>query len=292
MKVLAIGIATLDIVNTVDGYPAEDGEVRALEQQRRRGGNATNTLVVLAQLGHHCCWAGVLADEPDTQAIIDDLEYHGVSYQYCRRIVGGKAPTSYITLNRRSGSRTIIHYRNLPEFGFHDFHAIDLAPFDWVHFEGRNIEETRKMLQRCAAQHPSLPRSLEVEKSRPGIETLFHLANVLLFSKTYATSRGFNNPADFLYSIRRQAPHPTLVCAWGDQGASAMDTKGTIFSSPAYPPGKTIDTTGAGDVFNAGIIDGLMHSRELGSTLSAACRLAGRKCGIMGINGLMGQPAG
>jgi hypothetical protein len=27
--ILAIGIATLDIVNTLDGYPAEDSEVRA-----------------------------------------------------------------------------------------------------------------------------------------------------------------------------------------------------------------------------------------------------------------------
>src|SRR5690606_2634666 len=40
--VLAIGIATLDIVNTVDGYPAEDAEVRASAQRVSRGGNATN----------------------------------------------------------------------------------------------------------------------------------------------------------------------------------------------------------------------------------------------------------
>ncbi len=287
MKILGIGIATLDIINTVDDYPVEDSEVRALSQEQRRGGNATNTLTILAQQGHQCSWAGILASEPNTQYIIDDLEGNGINYQYCRDATGGGMPTSYITLNRRNGSRTIIHYRDLPEFGFQDFRAIDLAPFDWVHFEGRNVTETRKMLERCAAEHPSLPRSLEVEKARPGIETLFPLANLLLFSKNYANYCGFSDGSAFLRFVRQQEPHPILICAWGNQGASAMGTDGSVFASRAYPPGRMVDTTGAGDVFNAGIIDGLIRNRKLPSTLSAACRLAGYKCGIAGINGLI-----
>lgn len=287
MNILGIGIATLDIINTVDGYPAEDSEVRAVRQQQRRGGNVTNTLAVLSQQGHCCSWAGVLANEPDTQYIIDDLKCHNIDYRYCRHITGGKAPASYITLNQRNGSRTIVHYRNLPEFDFPNFNMIDLAPYDWVHFEGRNIEETRKMLEKCAAKNLSLPRSLEVEKVRPGIETLFRLANVLLFSKDYAARQGFDNGTDFLHFIRKQAPHAILVCAWGTQGASAMDANGSVFASRAYPPAKVIDTTGAGDVFNAGIIDGLLRNQKLEQTLSAACRLAGHKCGIPGINGLL-----
>jgi ketohexokinase len=66
--ILGIGIATLDIINSVDGYPAEDTEVRALRQQLRRGGNCTNTLAVLSQLGHRCAWGGVLAAEPNISA--------------------------------------------------------------------------------------------------------------------------------------------------------------------------------------------------------------------------------
>ena len=287
MKILGIGIATLDIVNTVDGYPEEDTEVRALQQQRRRGGNATNTLAVLAQQGHHCCWAGVLANEPDTQIILDDLDHHRIDYRHCRRTTDGKAPTSYITLNRCNGSRTIVHYRDLPEFRFRDFDAIDLSRFDWVHFEGRNVAETRKMMEKCAKKRPSLPRSLEVEKVRPGIEALFPLANLLLFSKAYAAYGGFGNAIDFLRSIRQQHPHSVLICAWGDQGAVAMDTDDSVYTSRAYPPPRVVDTTGAGDVFNAGIIDGLMQNQGLESALSAACRLAGHKCGMPGIDGLI-----
>jgi len=145
MNILGIGIATLDIVNTVDGYPREDSKVR-------RGGNVTNTLVVLSQLGHRCSWGGVLAKEPDTAYILRDLERHHIDYRYCRQVEDGTAPTSYILLNRRNGSRTIIHYRDLPEFTHREFRRIDLSPFHWIHFEGRDVAHTRKMLERCVAE--------------------------------------------------------------------------------------------------------------------------------------------
>ncbi|MEJ2611053.1 MAG: hypothetical protein P8179_13455 [Candidatus Thiodiazotropha sp.] len=63
MRVLAIGVATLDIINRVAMYPEEDQELRASEQAIRRGGNACNTLTVLSRLGHKSYWAGMLADD-------------------------------------------------------------------------------------------------------------------------------------------------------------------------------------------------------------------------------------
>jgi len=284
MKILGIGIATLDIINTVDGYPAENSEVRAIKQRQCRGGNVTNTLAVLSQLGHQCSWGGVLADEPDTKYIVDDLEYHKINYQNCRHISDGKTPASYITLNQHNGSRTIIHYRDLPEFGFRDFNTINLASFDWVHFEGRNVVETGKMLYKCATEHPSIPRSLEVEKVRPGIENIFKLADILLFSKSCANQLGFTTATGFLHSFHKQLPHTTLICAWGSEGASAITTNGTIHTSRAFPPTQIVDTNGAGDVFNAGIIDYLLRHEEINSALSSACQLAGYKCGISGID--------
>jgi len=291
MNILGIGVATLDIVNLVDEYPTEDSEIRAVRLQRRRGGNATNTLVVLSQMGHRCSWGGVLAGDPDAQYLISDLERYGIDYRYCPIEKSGRTPTSCIILGRRSGSRTIIHYRDLSEFGSRDFKAIDLTPFDWIHFEGRNVAETRRMLLECSARRPSMPRSLEVEKERAGIETLFPLADLLLFSKVYANHHGFDDPLPFLRSIRKQLPNSQLVCAWGAAGAVAMDSDGSIVSSPAYPPARVIDTTGAGDVFNAAIIDGLIRGETIGESVTAACRLAGKKCGVTGIDGLFANPS-
>jgi len=63
MHILGVGIVTLDIINIVEHYPAEDEEVRALSQRMCRGGNTANTLDVLAQFGHTCNWTGTLAND-------------------------------------------------------------------------------------------------------------------------------------------------------------------------------------------------------------------------------------
>lgn len=143
-KVLAIGIATLDIINTVNSYPTEDDEVRAISQRQARGGNATNTLAVLSQLGHECYWGGIIIDEPDAKTIQHDLATYNIDLSACKKIRSGKMPTSYINLCQQTGSRTIVHHRDCPEFSFVDFKKIELQQFDWIHFEGRNIDETKK----------------------------------------------------------------------------------------------------------------------------------------------------
>ena len=282
--ILGIGIATLDIINTVDGYPPEDAEVRALDQQRRRGGNCTNTLAVLSQLGHRCAWGGVLAEEPDGRPIRDDLQGQGIDLRAVRTRQHGKVPTSYITLNRRNGSRTIIHYRDLPEYDYDDFSRIDLREYHWLHFEGRNVAETRRMLGHARDRVPAAPRSVEIEKPRPDIEQLFEHADVLLFSRHFAAASGFTDQERFLRSIERETPDTARVLAWGEAGGYALSRNGRLIHSPAYPPQQLVDTLGAGDTFNAGIIDALVGGVALNEALHHACRLAGRKCGHEGLD--------
>ena len=141
-KILGIGIATLDIINEVDSYPAEDSEQRALAQRQRTGGNVTNSLTVLQQFGHDCALAAVLTPDADGRQIQEKLAQRGIDLSPAQVLGFGHAPTSYITLNRQNGSRTILHYRDLPEFDLNAFLRIDLTPFDWLHFEGRHCMDT------------------------------------------------------------------------------------------------------------------------------------------------------
>lgn len=282
-NILAVGIATLDIVNSVASYPEENAEIRALSQHQCRGGNATNSLVVLSQLGHQCHWAGVLINEPDSAFIKSDLALHKIDYSACRVLDTGKMPTSYISLDQQTGSRTIIHHRDCPEFNFDDFLNIDFTQFDWVHFEGRNVEQTKLMLEWLKQNHPQLTCSLEVEKPRQNIEHLFPYPNLLLFSKHYVQEKGYDSAESFLTSFDSEQ---IISCAWGEQGAWAKHHYNLVHS-PAVPPEQVIDTIGAGDTFNAALIDALLAQQPIQQALDNACLLAGKKCGQIGFNHLI-----
>lgn len=286
-NILAVGNATLDIINIVDDYPKEDQEVRASSQQLRRGGNACNTLAVLSQLGHTCCWAGTLANEPDAAIIRADLDDHRIDYSAVHLFEHGKVPTSYVCLSRLNGSRTIVHYRDLPEYRFTDFALTDLTAFDWIHFEGRNIGEVKKMMDHLHHHQPNTMISLEVEKPREGIEELFDLADLLLFSRGYALHRGYHDAEAFLQMIVANQNNLIATCTWGEKGAFVISDGSMLFHTPAFAPALVVDTLGAGDTFNAGMIDQLLHGHTSEVALIEAARLAGKKCGRYGLKELI-----
>ena len=284
-RVLAVGIATLDIVYEVESYPPEDGEVRALARAIRRGGNATNTLVVLSQLGHSCEWAGVSATGPEAETIFSELQRYGIGSQYCKQLNRGQVPTSYIVVSRANASRTIVHYRDLPEYGFTAFKSIPLNEFDWLHFEGRNVAETLLMMRQVRAQRPMLPVSLEVEKSRQNIETLYPYADLILLSLDCAEQRGFS-AEQLLAETRKLAANADIVCTLGNKGAVAQGRRGERIRSQAFPPQRLVDTLAAGDTFNAAMIDAFLRGVSLAEALRFACQLAGNKCAQSGLHGL------
>lgn len=290
-NILAVGIATLDIINQVQDYPLEDEELRAVSQQRSRGGNATNSLAILSQLGHQCDWAGTLAQETDTKLIIDDLEKYNIDYSWVDILPNGKIPTSYITLSQSSGSRTIVHYRDLPEYSAESFRKIPLDKYDWIHFEGRNIDQLRFMLQHCKHQYPHIRISLEIEKQRPKIESLYHFPDLLLFSKPFAESMGESPGDKFLQRIttelKTQFPAPPkkqiLSCTWGKTGAYLKRHNELLFSHAPQLP-NAIYTLAAGDTYNAALIHNLLQQNTMQHCLDQACFLAAQKCTHTGLD--------
>lgn len=283
-KILCVGIATLDIINEVQYYPEEDNEIRILAQDKRRGGNATNTAAVLSQLGHQCDWAGTLVNELDSQTILSDLDSHQISYEHCHFLEQGKIPTSYITLSKESGSRTISHYRDLPEYSFEDFKHINLSVYDWIHFEGRNVCETQKMMNWCKQEYPSIPLSVEIEKKRDLIQSLIEPADIVLFSKQYALSLANTSAQKFCRQLSACYLDKTFICAWGDAGAGGSFNQKYHWQYALNI--KPVDTLAAGDVFNAGIIDQQIKHQSLNQCIQFACQLAGKKCTIKGIKDL------
>ena len=69
--ILCVGLLCLDIVNTCDHYPEEDGDMRARDQQWRAGGNAANSSVVLSLLGPRVEFLGTLGRGVETEWVSD-----------------------------------------------------------------------------------------------------------------------------------------------------------------------------------------------------------------------------
>ena len=280
-RILCVGSAVLDLVFSVPHHPAEDEEVRATGLRIEAGGNAANTARVLRGLGHEVTLAAVFGDHPAGAPIEEGLRQSGVDLAPCRR-VAGMPPLSAVLIAGTSGHRAIVHHRGTPEYGLNDFARLDLSRWRWAHFEARPGPETGRMVRHARLFRPDLLISIEVEKVRPGIEACFPMVRLALFSRGYVEACGFPRPDAFLREMRGRVPQTLMSVAWGDEGAWAIESDGTLHHAPAVPPPEVIDTIGAGDTFNAGMIGALAAGHPLRESLAAACRLAGRKVGQVG----------
>lgn len=286
-RILVVGNLTLDIVHSVDHYPVEDDEIRATAQRYQRGGNAANTAVVLAQHGHRVSFAGTLADDVHGQEQAAELAHTGIEMRYSQVIANSRCPLSCITHNLQTGSRTIVHYRDLPEYTVAAFAAIPLAEFDWFHFEGRNLPQLKLMLEQLHRVRVDQPISLEIEKARPGIEQLFAYADVLVFSRAYARAKQCDTAGQLFDQVQDRIKDAILVCSWGEQGAYARTHEGVDLHRAALPIKRICDSIGAGDTFNAGLIQGLLSGQALPTALAYANALAAKKLQQVGFDRLV-----
>jgi ketohexokinase len=187
-----------------------------------------------------------------------------------------------------------VHHRDLAELTVDDLargldaHADRLGRgCVWVHFEGRNPGETLAMMHLIRGRLPGVPISLEMEKLRPGGDQLLAWPDLLLFSRAYALALGSSDPEKFLAEKAERSRARHCVLAWGALGSYGWTRGGTILRAMPQAPRRLVDTLGAGDVFNAAVIDGLLRGQALPETLARANRLAGIKCGLQGLSELV-----
>ncbi|RMH14978.1 MAG: hypothetical protein D6698_11910 [Gammaproteobacteria bacterium] len=289
-RILAVGVAVIDVIMDVPAFPQEDSELRATHHLTRVGGNATNTLTVLSQLDHQCHWAGTLADDSSCFHIRQHFDRMGINSSLAQVCTQSSSPLSTIIRTQKTGSRTIIHHRRLPELQAADLlDRLDTKVYDWVHFEGRNCLQTERILKTIKQRRPDLPISIEIEKKRPDDEKrLLQYGEPLFFSKHYVQERNqAQNPIQFMHTLSQRYPGRFIICPWGEAGVYALDQESTLHHQPAWKNGECVDSVGAGDVLIAGVIHGFLKRWPVAEILASACRLAGKKCAQEGLQNLI-----
>ena len=232
-----------------------------------------------------------MANDSINHFIESDLKSLGIKHDQCPKHEGHKSPNSYIIVNAKTGTRTILHTNlGLPELDVSNFKQIDFKAYSWIHFEGRpNIQDTKEIIQHIHTFHDKPKISYEMEKVGRNYDPVMPLVDVLFLSKEYAQSIGYNSKLEVVtnFSTSKNLTNKIIICAWGEYGAAGQDTNGEVFEVPASKPEHgVVDTVGAGDTFNASVVASLSSGLSLNKALENGCRVAGKKVGQFGFSNL------
>ncbi|CAK4149576.1 unnamed protein product [Aphanomyces euteiches] len=266
-------------------------QIRATKSEKRRGGNGSNTLVVCSQLDVFLSlhWMGILVNpsvNSDARFIVQDLEAHGIDVSPCQIVDSGAMPTSYILSSAATGSRTIVHHRELDEVTVDHFEKTlpTLSSLGWIHFECRDARRTLDMIAIARAMHPTMPLSLEIEAPRHRWDLLqpaFGLVSYVFVSQTYVESLGYTDAPSFLDVLALQVANSSslrgVLCPWGAQGAFYLEN-GSVQHIPVDKLAHVVSSVGAGDAFIAATMSALHAGQTLHQAVAAGCRVARLKC--------------
>jgi sugar/nucleoside kinase (ribokinase family) len=315
--ILAAGNWIRDHVKTVDVWPVQDGLANIVERVDGNGGGPYNLLKDLSILRAPFPLEGIglVGDDPDGRAIIDDCRASGIDSSRLRMIPGLRTSYTDVMAVRGSGRRTFFHDRGAnarlgPEhFDFTSanariFYLGYLLLLDRLDAPGTDGAPVARDVLRKAGQAGLLTAldcvSAAADHFRATVAPVLPEVDVL-FVNDYEAEQVAGMSLGRGHKLDRHAVEVAAhalagfgVRQWAiihfPEGACACSGKGEIVWQPAVrlAPDLIAGAVGAGDALAAGVLFGLHESwpiakaLELG-TCAAAASLLDSTCsgGIM-----------
>jgi sulfofructose kinase len=134
------------------------------------------------------------------------------------------------------------------------------------------------------ARAAGIPVIADLDELYPGVEALLKNVDYLIASRDIpGRLAGENDLRKSLTAVRTRFRSRLAAATLGEEGVLAWD--GTHFHyAPAFRV-QPVDTTGAGDIFHAGFIYGLLQDWPLQRQLEFACAAAALNCTGVGARG-------
>jgi sugar/nucleoside kinase (ribokinase family) len=285
--VLGIGNAIFDVlVQTDEKFLADHGmtkggmalidEARALSIYRdmgpaveMSGGSAANTIVGIANLGARAAYVGKVRDDQIGRLYAHDIRAAGVAFETPAAADGPATGCSYILVTP-DGERTMNTYLGAAqELTPADIDAAQVAASAVLYLEGylwdpKSAKEAFVKASTIAHQAGrqvalTLSDSFCVGRYRDEFLELMRKGTVDLIFANEAELSSLYQTADFdaaLAQLRKDIP---LGVVTRSEKGCVVASKDGVVAVPAFPIAKMVDTTGAGDLFAAGFLFGLVR---------------------------------
>jgi len=285
--VLGIGNAIFDVlVQTDEGFLAAHGmtkggmalidEARALSIYRdmgpateMSGGSAANTIVGIASLGARAAYIGKVRDDQIGRLYSHDIRAAGVAFETTSAVAGPATGCSYILVTP-DGERTMNTFLGAAqELAPSDIDPAQVAASAILYLEGylwdpkdaKDAFVKASTIAHDAGRQVALTLSDSfcVDRYRDEFFDLMRKGTVDLVFANEAELRSLYQTADFdaaLSQLRRDAK--LAVVTRSEKGCVVASGDG-VTAVGAFPVDKIVDTTGAGDLFAAGFLFGLVR---------------------------------
>jgi len=240
------------------------------------GGSAANTVVALARMGFPAAFIGKVGDDPEGDFLLDHLR----PVQTDRIRKGGRSGTCLVVLDRHQ-DRAIFVRANAAN-DMLTIEEIDLDQLDsiaWFHltsFVGEPPFEAQKVLLRHLRPSTRVsmdPGEIYAKKGLERLRPLLQRCYILFLTENEIRLLTGEAAATGARVLLETGPS-VIVCKKGSLGSHVFAGERN-FEVPGEKVEVT-DNTGAGDVYNAGFLSGLLLGRALEESARFATKIAAR----------------
>lgn len=256
-KIAVVGSVNIDFITTTEQFPKK-GETRLGESfSMEPGGKGANQAVALAKLGSNVYFYGGCGNDPVGPMMRDNFEKYGIDTS-CLMTFETNSGIASITI--ADGDNTIVvvpgaNYEMTPAYVEPRLHALDQMDFVVMQFE-IPYDTVALVLDYCYEK--GIPVLLNPAPApKRGIPPEM-IDKATFFTPNETELEGiFGKPWE---EVLCSYPNK-IIMTKGADGAYYNDGNGTVHV-PSIPT-KVVDTTGAGDSFNAGFLHEYLKSGDM-----------------------------
>jgi sulfofructose kinase len=279
---VGFGLNAVDHLIVVPEYPAFDTKVRLLDHKQSAGGQTATTMVALRRLGLKTAYAGRFGSDAEGQFGLKSLAGEGVNCDFAEVIENARNQIAFITIDARSGERTIVWDRDdrlayKPDEAPPEFGALGRV----LHLDAHDPPACVRVAQ--VAKSAGTIVSADIDNVYEGLPELLPLIDILIGSKEFPRRvTGITDERAALVELHERFGCAIVGMTIGAAGA-VIYCEGEFIESPGFAaPGGCRDTTGAGDAFHGGFLYGLLSGEDMETSLKFGNAVAAMKCSALG----------